>query len=69
MILGPPVESLCEGGGLPKPVVADGTIVWRHDDAAGIAFSALPPDAATVVGDYLDAREGAPARDGPRADA
>ncbi len=36
------VEIRCEGGGLPGPLVAHGIIVWRHDDAAGIAFTEPP---------------------------
>lgn len=36
------VEIRCEGGGLPGPLIAHGTIVWRHDDAAGIAYSEPP---------------------------
>jgi adenylate cyclase len=50
---GAAVQIRCEGGGLPKPLLVDGTIVWRHDDAAGIAFSALFPDAIATLGDYL----------------
>jgi adenylate cyclase len=52
---GAAVRIRCEGGGLPRPLAAEGILVWRHADAAGIAFSALAPDAAAVVGDYLHA--------------
>jgi len=40
------VEIRCEGGALPKPLVADGVVVWRDGEAAGIEFTALPLDAA-----------------------
>jgi hypothetical protein len=38
------VEIRCEGGALPRPLVAEGVIVWRDGEAAGIAFTALSPD-------------------------
>jgi adenylate cyclase len=50
---GAAVQVRCEGGGLSGPVVADGAIVWRVDDTAGIAFSALSPEAAAAVDGYL----------------
>jgi hypothetical protein len=37
-------EARCEGGALPRPLVAEGVIVWRDGEAAGIAFTALSPD-------------------------
>jgi adenylate cyclase len=37
--VGTPVQVRCEGGGLPKPITAEGTIAWRHGDRAGIAFA------------------------------
>ena len=45
------VEIRCEGGGLPGPLVAHGIIVWRHDDAAGIAFTEPPlgPEASAAT--------------------
>jgi adenylate cyclase len=47
------IQLRCEGGGLPRPLHVDGTIVWRHDDAAGIAFLAVAPDAIATLGDFL----------------
>jgi adenylate cyclase len=38
------VEIRGEGGALPAPLTAEGVIVWRDGEAAGIAFTALPPD-------------------------
>ncbi|MBI2218787.1 MAG: CHASE2 domain-containing protein [Candidatus Rokubacteria bacterium] len=53
---GKAVQIRCEGGGLPKPVVTDGTIVWRRDGVAGVAFAALPSDALAAVSDYVAKR-------------
>ncbi len=36
---GKAIQFRCDGGVLPKPISADGTIVWRRDDLAGIAFT------------------------------
>ncbi len=41
-LTGAKVEIRCEGGGLAGPLVAHGIIVWRHDDAAGIAYTEPP---------------------------
>jgi adenylate cyclase len=43
----------CEGGGLPAPIVAEGSIVWRHHDVAGVAFTSVEPDAAAAVAEYV----------------
>ncbi|MBI4636889.1 MAG: CHASE2 domain-containing protein [Candidatus Rokubacteria bacterium] len=51
--IGSKVEMRCEGGELPNPVVAEGTIVWRRGDLAGLAFTSLEPDAAPVVVEYV----------------
>ncbi len=40
------VEIRCEGGTLPRPLVAEGVIVWRDGEAAGLEFTARPLDAA-----------------------
>jgi adenylate cyclase len=53
-ITGSKVRIRCEGGGLPTPLLADGVVIWRHEDAAGIAFTALPPDAAATLGEHMD---------------
>jgi adenylate cyclase len=51
--VGARVQIRCEGGGLPKPIAADGVIVWRRDPLAGIAFSGLGPEAAPSITDYV----------------
>jgi adenylate cyclase len=40
------VQIRCEGGALPKPIVAEATIGWRRGDEAGIVFTSLEADAA-----------------------
>ncbi|MGH7342410.1 MAG: PilZ domain-containing protein, partial [Candidatus Rokuibacteriota bacterium] len=50
---GSTIQIRCEGGALPKPILAEGTIVWRRGDAAGVSFTALDPDSAPAVADYL----------------
>ena len=46
----------CDGGGLPKPIQADATLAWRRDGSAGLAFSALAPETAAVIAEYVAAR-------------
>lgn len=53
---GSTIQIRCEGGALPKPILAEGTIVWRRGDAAGVSFTALDPDSAPAVADYLRQR-------------
>jgi len=50
------VEVRCEGGLLPKPLLAEGVIVWRRGDEAGISFTEVDPGAAPVVADYVATR-------------
>ena len=50
------VEIRCEGGRLPKPLLAEGVIAWRRDDEAGISFAGLDPEAAPTVAQYVAAR-------------
>jgi adenylate cyclase len=50
---GKAMQIRCEGGGLPKPVVTEGTIVWRRDGLAGIVFAALSSDAQAAVSEYV----------------
>jgi hypothetical protein len=50
---GTTIEIRCEGGGLPEPIAAQGMIVWKRGDAAGVAFTdapggAAPPFAASI---------------------
>jgi hypothetical protein len=40
------VEIRCEGGALPRPLVAGGVVVWCDGAAAGLEFTARPLDAA-----------------------
>jgi adenylate cyclase len=62
-LTGAKVEIRCEGGGLAAPLVAHGIIVWRHDDAAGVAYTEAPltpePGPATPVRLALDAGDAA----------
>jgi class 3 adenylate cyclase len=46
---GTAIELRCEGGGLSKPLVVQGMIVWKRGDAAGVAFTDVEPEAATYV--------------------
>jgi adenylate cyclase len=50
------IQIRCEGGGLSKTITADGSIIWRRDDAAGIQFTPLDPGAASTVTEYVQAR-------------
>ncbi|MBI4593736.1 MAG: CHASE2 domain-containing protein [Candidatus Rokubacteria bacterium] len=56
--LGSRVEIRCEGGALPGPLLVEGTIAWRRDDRAGVAFAVVAPDAAPALVD--DGRERRP---------
>src|ERR1051325_8870735 len=38
------VEVRLEGGGLPKPIIAQGMIVWRRGDLAGVSFTEVDGD-------------------------
>ncbi len=53
---GQTVQIRCEGGALPKPIVAEATIAWRRDDEVGLTFTSLDPDSAPTVADYLSSR-------------
>lgn len=50
------VEIRCEGGLLPRPLLAEGVIAWRRADEAGISFDALDPETAPTVVEYVAAR-------------
>jgi adenylate cyclase len=47
------IQIRLEGGGLPRRIVAEGTIVSRRGEAAGVQFTSLDEDAAPVVADYV----------------
>jgi len=48
-----PHQIRLEGGDLPRRIVAEGTIVSRRGEAAGVQFTSLDEDAAPVVADYV----------------
>jgi class 3 adenylate cyclase len=50
------VEIRCEGGLLPRPLLAEGVIAWRRGDEAGISFDGLDPETAPTVAAYVAAR-------------
>ncbi len=47
------IQIRLEGGGLPRRIVAEGTIVSRRGEAAGVQFTSLDEDSAPVVADYV----------------
>jgi adenylate cyclase len=47
------IQIRLEGGDLPRRIVAEGTIVSRRGEAAGVQFTSLDEDAAPVVADYV----------------
>ena len=50
------VRVRCEGGALPKSISAEGAVVWRDAELAGIAFTAVDPDVGPVIADYVRGR-------------
>jgi hypothetical protein len=51
--VGQVVQIRCEGGALPKPIVAEATIAWRRGDEVGVVFTSLDGDSAPTVADYV----------------
>ncbi len=51
------IEIRCEGGGLPKPIIAGGKIAWRRDDLAGVEFTHISSEAAPAVGELVTTRK------------
>ena len=51
------VEIRCEGGLLPRPLLAEGIIAWRRGDEAGITFVGCDPETAPTVAGYVAARK------------
>ena len=47
------LEIRCDGATLPKTLAAQGTIIWRRGDAAGIAFTTVEPDGEPVIVEYV----------------
>jgi adenylate cyclase len=50
---GTAIEIRCEGGGLPKPIVVQGMIVWKRGDVAGVSFTEISDEAAPAVTTYV----------------
>ena len=48
---GTAIEIRCEGGGLPKPIVAQGMIVWKRGDTVGVSFADIQ-DVTTYVASH-----------------
>ena len=48
--IGAHVQIRLEGGALPKPILAEGTIAWRRGGDAGINFTAVESDS---VAEYV----------------
>lgn len=57
------VEIRCEGGALPKPLVAAATISWRNGDQVGVRFTEVDPDSTAGVADYVSSRTGGQPQD------
>jgi adenylate cyclase len=52
--VGSKVQIRVEGGALPRPIGAEGTIAWRRGDGAGITFTAVESDS---VAEYVTGRK------------
>jgi adenylate cyclase len=50
------IEIRLEGGGLPKPIIAQGMIVWKRGDSAGVSFTEVEADAAPAVSTYISSQ-------------
>jgi adenylate cyclase len=50
------VQIRLEGGELSRPIVAEGTIVWRSADGAGVTFTAFEGESAPAVAEYVSRR-------------
>ena len=55
-LVGTDVEIRCEGGLLPKPLVAQGAIAWRREHVTGIRFTELDPDSRPAVAEFIASR-------------
>jgi len=47
------IQLRCEGGLLPRAIAAEGNIVWRSGDMAGIAFTSVDADSQPMVAELL----------------
>jgi adenylate cyclase len=50
------VQLRCEGGALPKAIMAEAVIAWRDGDEVGVTFTSLDPDSVPALVDYLSSR-------------
>jgi adenylate cyclase len=57
-LVGQRVQVRCEGGTLPRAIVATATIGWRDGDEVGIVFTALDAESAPAVAEYVSRRGG-----------
>jgi class 3 adenylate cyclase len=53
---GTAIEVRCEGGGLQKPVVAQGMIMWKRGDMIGVAFTDPDADMVPNITTYVASR-------------
>ncbi len=51
--IGTRVQIRVEGGDLPRRILAEGTIVSRRGDAAGVQFAALDTESVAAVAEYV----------------
>ncbi|MBI4270480.1 MAG: CHASE2 domain-containing protein [Candidatus Rokubacteria bacterium] len=51
--VGSRIQIRLEGGELPNPIVAEGTIVWRRGSGAGVTFTALDAESAPAVAEII----------------
>jgi hypothetical protein len=55
-VKGQVVQLRCEGGSLPKAIVAEAVIAWRKDDEVGVTFTSMDPDSVPTLVEYLSNR-------------
>jgi adenylate cyclase len=53
---GTAIEVRCEGGGLPKPIIVQGMIVWKRGDTVGVSFTDVGDDVALAVSTYASSQ-------------
>ena len=51
--IGAIIQIRCEGGLLPKAIVAEGKIMWRTDGLAGIQFISVDPDSEHAIESFV----------------
>ena len=55
-VKGQVVQLRCEGGALPKAIVAEAVIAWRSGDEVGVTFTSMDPDSVPTLVEYLSNR-------------